>query len=94
MHEGKEKIVRQHRRGAPTIPNVINQLKGYSSKKIGFSVWQKLYYDHVIRDLEDYETKWEYIENNPMTWCERNDIDNSDLAPDVVAEMIKEKFDL
>lgn len=24
--------------GAPTIPNVINQLKGYISKKIGFSV--------------------------------------------------------
>lgn len=57
--------------GAPTIPNIINQLKGYVSKKVGFSVWQKLYYDHVIRDQEDYDTKWNYIENNPMTWCER-----------------------
>lgn len=57
--------------GAPTIPNVINQLKGYVSKKVGFPVWQKLYYDHVIRDQEDYDTKWKYIENNPASWCER-----------------------
>ncbi len=60
--------------GAPTIPNVINQLKGYVSKKIGFPVWQKLYYDHVIRDQEDYETKWKYIENNPVSWCEKHGI--------------------
>lgn len=58
--------------GAPTIPNIVNQIKGYVSKKIGFSVWQKLYYDHIIRDQEDYDTKWNYIENNPMTWCERH----------------------
>ena len=58
--------------GAPTIPNIINQLKGYVSKKVGFSVWQKLYYDHIIRDQEDYDTKWNYIENNPKTWCERH----------------------
>lgn len=57
--------------GAPTIPNIINQLKGYVSKKVGFPVWQKLYYDHVIRDQEDYDAKWKYIENNPVSWCER-----------------------
>lgn len=55
--------------GAP----IVNQFKGYVTKRIGFSVWQKLYYDHVIRDDEDYNTKWEYIETNPMTWCIRNE---------------------
>ncbi len=59
--------------GAPTIPTVVNQFKGYVTKRIGFSVWQKLYYDHVIRDDEDYNTKWEYIENNPMAWYIRNE---------------------
>ena len=43
--------------GNPTIPNVINQLKGYASKKAGFSLWQKSYYDHIIRDQIDYEIK-------------------------------------
>ncbi len=58
--------------GAPTVSTVINQLKGCVSKKVGFSLWQKLYYDHIIRDEEDYNTKWQYIENNPVTWCEKH----------------------
>ena len=57
--------------GNPTIPNVINQLKGYASKKAGFSLWQKSYYDHIIRDQIDYETKWQYISNNPASWLEK-----------------------
>ncbi len=59
--------------GAPTVSTVINQLKGYVSKKVGFSLWQKLYYDHIIRDEEDYNTKWQYIDNNPATWYEKTE---------------------
>ena len=59
--------------GAPTIPNMVNQLKGYVTKRIGFSVWQKLYYDHIIRDEDDYNTKWEYIENNPAAWFDKKE---------------------
>lgn len=53
---------------APTISTVINQLKGYVSKSIGFSCWQKLFYDHVIRDRRDYEIIWNYIDTNPQRW--------------------------
>lgn len=59
--------------GAPTIPNMVNQLKGYVTKRIGFSVWQKLYYDHIIRDEDDYNTKWEYIENNSAAWFDKKE---------------------
>ena len=31
-------------------------------------VWQKSYYDHVIRNQDDYNETWEYIENNPTKW--------------------------
>ncbi len=58
--------------GAPTVSNIVNQLKGYVTKRAGFSVWQKLYYDHIIRDEADFNTKWEYIENNPAVWLEKN----------------------
>ena len=51
---------------APTISRVIRQFKGAVTKRLGFSPWQKLYYDHVIRDDEDYLQKWNYIEGNPM----------------------------
>lgn len=60
--------------GAPTVSTVINQLKGYVSKQVGFSLWQKSYYDHIIRDDNDYEVRWQYIENNPISWCEKHNI--------------------
>lgn len=55
---------------APTISRIIQQAKGYVTKQLGTSIWQKLYYDHIIRDEEDYFTKWQYIENNPAKWFE------------------------
>ena len=55
---------------APTISVVINQLKGFISKQIGEPVWQKQYYDHVIRNEADYRKHWQYIEDNPAKWSE------------------------
>ena len=31
-------------------------------------LWQKSYYDHIIRNQQDYDEIWEYIENNPDKW--------------------------
>ena len=53
---------------APTISRVIQQLKGYVTKCLGVSIWQKLYFDHVIRDRRDYEEHLKYIYNNPRHW--------------------------
>ena len=53
---------------APTIPRIVKQLKGVVSKAVGFSIWQKTYYDHVIRNEQDYEEYMRYIEENPLKW--------------------------
>jgi len=53
---------------APTISEVVRQMKGAASKKAGFSLWQKGFYDHVIRCEADYLEIWKYIEGNPGTW--------------------------
>lgn len=55
---------------APTKPirTIIGQMKRWVSKEIGISIWQKSYYDHVIRDENDYTTKWNYINKNPLSW--------------------------
>ena len=55
---------------APTISTAVNQLKGIISKQIGFSVWQKGFYDHVIRGKQDYLEIWNYIDGNPYRWQE------------------------
>ena len=53
---------------APTVSRVVNQLKGYVSKRIGISIWQKLFYDHVVRNRDDYNEINKYIYENPMRW--------------------------
>ena len=55
---------------APTISTVIQQFKGIVTKRIGQSIWQKLYHDHVVRGERDYLKIWEYIDNNPARWTE------------------------
>ena len=32
-------------------------------------IWQKSFYDHIIRDERDYQFKWKYIDDNPMKWA-------------------------
>ena len=43
------------RAAAPTVAlsNVINALKGLTTKALGYSLWQRGYYDHVIRNGAD-----------------------------------------
>ena len=53
---------------APTINRVINQMKGHISKQIGQSIWQKSFFDHIIRDVRDYEFHVRYIHENPLKW--------------------------
>ena len=53
-----------------TISTIINQWKGYISKQIGFSPWQKSFYEHIIRNEADYLEKWKYIEENPFKLAE------------------------
>ncbi len=55
---------RQH----STIPQVISTFKRFCNKEYGENIWQESYYDHVIRDKNDYETRRKYIYENPIRW--------------------------
>jgi REP element-mobilizing transposase RayT len=54
------------------IPRSIGSIvRGYKigvTKKLGCSKWQRNYYEHIIRNEEEYEKIAEYIENNPANW--------------------------
>ena len=52
----------------PDIPRIMKQFKGKITKNVGFSFWQKSYYDRIIRNEEEYEAKWLYINDNPRRW--------------------------
>ena len=53
---------------APTISRVMKQFKGSITKQIGRPIWQKSFYDHGIRNQQDYNEIWQYIENNPLKY--------------------------
>ena len=55
---------------APTISTVVRLMKGAVSKQAGFSVWQKGFYDHVVRSQRDYLDIWNYMEGNSGKWEE------------------------
>ena len=57
---------------APTISTVVRLMKGSVSKQVGFSVWQKGFHDHVVRNETDYQEIWKYIAGNPIKWVEHS----------------------
>ena len=59
-----------HKTNGKSIASDVRSFKGLTTKKIGKSIWQDYYYDHIIRDEEDYLTKWNYIDGNPEKWLE------------------------
>jgi len=59
------------------LPEVVRGFKTFSARRInefrktaGVPVWQRNYYEHVIRDEADYNRIAEYIGNNPRQWAE------------------------
>ena len=57
----------------PTNPNhnissIVRSIKTLTTKEVGKPIFQRSYYDHVIRNQKDYDEVWEYIENNPRKW--------------------------
>ena len=51
-----------------SISRVIKQYKEYITKQIKETIWQKSFYDHIIRNEKDYLRIWEYIDENILKW--------------------------
>jgi REP element-mobilizing transposase RayT len=59
------------------LPEIVRAFKTFSARQIneirrtpGQSVWQRNYYEHVIRNEIDLEEIREYTQNNPSKWLE------------------------
>jgi len=53
---------------APTISQIIKQYKGSITKQIKNNIWQKSFYEHIIRNEKEYLNIKQYIINNPYNW--------------------------
>ena len=50
------------------LSTIIQQFKRAVSKQLGYSIWQKLFHEHIIRNEKEYYKIYEYILNNPLSW--------------------------
>jgi len=60
----------------PSLGNVVAYFKYQTTKTINamrqtpaIPVWQRNYYEHIIRDVESLDRIREYIANNPLQWA-------------------------
>ena len=57
------------------VSTIVRSLKTLTTKEIGEPIFQRSYYDHIIRNQDDYNEKWDYIENNPQKYALKNQDD-------------------
>ena len=58
------------------ISNVVGKFKAGVTRSVGNAfmhsekteMWQRSFHDHIIRNREDYDKIWEYIDTNPLKW--------------------------
>lgn len=56
---------------APTKRNIETTIRSWKTlitKELGESLWQRSFYEHVIRGEQDYWEIVKYIEENPAKW--------------------------
>ena len=57
--------------GPPALPKIINAFKSLTTRKAGCSLWQRGYYEHTLRNQQDFDEAAGYIAGNPVRRLER-----------------------
>lgn len=59
------------------LPEIVRAFKSFSARRInrlrrtdGIPVWQRNYYEHIIRNDREMDNITRYIESNPSMWAE------------------------
>ena len=50
------------------VSNIVRSIKTLTTKEIGKPIFQRSFYDHIIRNQKDYNEIYQYIENNPYKY--------------------------
>jgi len=52
------------------VSTFVRSFKTMTTKRIGFSLWQRSFHDRIIRSEDEYQRIWQYIDENPARWAE------------------------
>ncbi len=63
--------------GTPPLHKIVGQLKSFTNKRYNeiknnrnLVLWQRNYYERIIRNELEYREIWDYIDGNPAKWEE------------------------
>ena len=72
---GESRLAPTQRRGAKPLGQLVGAFKTVSAKLVnttlgtpGRSLWQRNFYDRIIRNERELDRVREYIRNNPLQW--------------------------
>ena len=51
-----------------SISKIIKHYKTNVSKEVTYSIWQKSFYEHIVRNEKEYLKIKEYVRNNIINW--------------------------
>ncbi|MDP3178882.1 MAG: hypothetical protein Q8M76_13330, partial [Spirochaetaceae bacterium] len=52
-----------------SLGDVVRAFKSLSARAVGRPLWQRSFYDHVVRDEADLRRIRQYIVDNPIQWA-------------------------
>ena len=54
----------------PALSSVIGSMKRWATKQIGYSIWQKSFFDEIVLDDVGFHAICKYIDDNPKNYQE------------------------
>ena len=77
--QNRQSVKDEHFEPTGTLPRslsaIVQNYKSVTARKIhamkefaGMPIWQRNYYEHIVRDQADYDRIVDYICNNPLDW--------------------------
>ena len=58
------------RASGPTLGMIVRSIKTQVTRAAECVIWQDKFYDHIVRNQDDYLQICSYIESNPAKWTE------------------------
>jgi putative transposase len=70
------------------LKQCLEKVAGFTTSPAGRplqkNIWQRRFFDHVLRNEESYSQKWEYVRNNPVRAGLVTDADESPFAGEII----------
>jgi len=63
---------------APTVPMVVQRFKSFTTHLHGRKLWQRNYFEHIVRGDRDLDRIRDYVHTNPIRWSVDHENPNHD----------------